>query len=79
MVTAVRFETYFPGTLKPVSLRSAHWWSDDLLDLDFEGIEPGTSEAHYYRLTIPGGRGVTNGRGSYFKENLSFIIQGVAE
>jgi hypothetical protein len=79
MVTSVRFEPYFPGILKPVSLRSAHWWSDDLLDLDFEGIEPGTDEPHYYRLSIPGGRGVTNGRGSYFKEDLTFIITGAAE
>jgi hypothetical protein len=77
---ALRFEPYFPGTLNPVSLRSARWWSEDLLDLEFDGIEPGTEEPHYYRLRIPGGReGITNGRGSYLKETLSIFIEGVME
>jgi hypothetical protein len=70
-------DPYFPGTLPAVSLRSAHWWSDDILELEFEGIESGVSEAHYYKLQIPGGRGgISNGGGSYFKENLVFYIEG---
>ncbi|MDR1862428.1 MAG: Ig-like domain-containing protein [Treponema sp.] len=73
-VSLLRFEPYFPGILKPVSLRSARWWSEDLLELDFEGIEGG-AENHYYRLFIPGGRGgLSNGRASYFKEDLSFYV-----
>ncbi|MDR2211187.1 MAG: hypothetical protein LBO65_06985 [Spirochaetaceae bacterium] len=78
-VLALYMEPYFPGTLRPVSLRSARWWSADTLIIQWEGIENGSeTEEHYYRLTLPGGRGaVGDGRGSYLKEDAVFFFRGV--
>ncbi|MDR2552490.1 MAG: Ig-like domain-containing protein [Treponema sp.] len=73
---ALRLEPFFPKNLKPAGLRSVRWWSADTVDLQWEGIErsiPG--ETHYYRLTIPGGRGGISGGGSFLKEDLFFIIE----
>ena len=82
-VLALRLETFFPGTLKPISFRSARWWSGDTVVLQWEGIEPsqaslgGTSgEKHYYRLVLPGGRsGISDGKGSYLKEDMFFYLE----
>jgi hypothetical protein len=77
-VLSLRLEPYFPGTLAPVSLRSVRWWSGDTLIIQWEGIEPGLPpERHYYRLVLPGGRsGISDGKGSYLKEDLIFFIEG---
>jgi hypothetical protein len=77
-VVSIRLEPYFPGTLKPVSLRSVRWWSADTLIIQWEGIEQSLpSERHYYRLVLPGGRsGISDGRGSYLKDDLYFFIEG---
>jgi hypothetical protein len=71
----INLEPYFPGTLKPVSLRFMRWIARDRLRMEWEGLEEGKpEEPHYYRLKIPGGRsGISNGGGSYFKED-EFIV-----
>ena len=75
-VLALRLEIYFPGTLRPVSFRSARWWSADTVVLQWEGIEQGTAaEKKYYRLVLPGGRnGISDGKGSYLKEDTIFFL-----
>ncbi|MCL1812340.1 MAG: Ig-like domain-containing protein [Treponema sp.] len=77
IVLALRLETFFPGTLKPVSLRSARWWSADTVVLQWEGIERSTAgEKHYYRLVLPGGRsGISDGKGSYLKEDMFIFLE----
>ncbi|MDR2095681.1 MAG: Ig-like domain-containing protein [Treponema sp.] len=71
-------EVFFPGTLNPVSLRSARW-SDGGLRLEWEGLEAGKpGEVHYYKLSVPGGRtGITDGKGSYLKEDVTIYLEGV--
>jgi hypothetical protein len=80
-VLALRLEPYFPGILPRPGLRSARWWSEDTLILGWEGVEPGfAGEAHYYRLTLPGGRGgVADGKGSYLREDYHIILEAVDE
>jgi hypothetical protein len=80
-VLALRLEPYFPGILPQPGLRYVHWGSDDTLILDWEGAEPGSAgEAHYYRLTLPGGRGnVADGKGSYLREDYHVILEAVNE
>ena len=71
----ISLRTFFPGTLPPVSLRSARWIGSDRLLLQWEGPECG-DEPHYYRLIIPGGRnGVHNGLGSYMKDDLVLYLE----
>jgi hypothetical protein len=78
-VLALRLEPYFPGILPAPGLRSARWWSDDTLVLDWEGADPGKAgEPHYYRLVLPGGRGgIADGKGSYLREDYRFILEAV--
>jgi len=69
---------FFPGTLAPVSLRTARWISADRLLLEWEGPEyGGKDEAHYYRLLVPGG--LNNGRGSHLKENFVLYLEVIDE
>jgi hypothetical protein len=81
--TALRIslDTFFPGTLPPVALRSAYWVFEKELHLVWEGLEEGKNdEAHYYRLTIPGGRnGIGDGRGAYLKETFYLYLEAVNE
>jgi hypothetical protein len=74
----ISLEVFFPGTLSPISLRSARWVSDELR-LEWEGLEAGKpDEAHYYKFGIPGGRnGITDGKGSYLKEDFTIYLKGV--
>jgi hypothetical protein len=76
-VLALRLETFFPGTLKPISFRSARWWYTDTVILQWEGIEQSKSnEKHLYRLVLPGGRsGISDGKGSYLKEDTIFYLE----
>jgi hypothetical protein len=80
-VLTLRLESYFPGILPQPGLRSARWWSDDTLILDWENAEPGQAgEAYYYRLVLPGGRGgIADGKGSYLREDYRFILEAIDE
>ena len=76
-VLALRLETFFPGILRPVSFRSARWWSADTVVLQWEGIEQSKAgEKHFYRLILPGGRsGISDGKGSYLKEDVFYFLE----
>jgi hypothetical protein len=70
---------FFPRTLEPVALRSVTWISDDRIRMKWERLKPGDDgEAHYYKLSIPGGKGgVTGGGGMYFREDQFFYLEAV--
>lgn len=77
-VLSLRLEPYFPGIIPQAAFRSARWLSDDLLILEWEGAKAEQEEAHYYRLSLPGGRGgIGDGRGSYFKEDIFFFLEAI--
>jgi hypothetical protein len=70
---------FFPGTLAPVALQSVHWVSDDRLRITWEGLIPGNSdEAHYYKLTVPGGKGgISSGPGMYMREDINLFWEAI--
>jgi hypothetical protein len=47
--------------------------------MEWEGLQSSKpEEPHYYKLTLPGGRnGISNGEGSYLKEEAYFIFEAV--
>jgi len=75
----ITLSPFFPKTLAPVALQYVSWFSDDSLNMCWEGLKPGNSETpHYYKLTIPGGRnGINNGRGMYMKEDIDIYLEAV--
>ena len=76
-VFRISLRPFFPGTLPPVSLRSAQWWFPDRLILEWEGPERGTpGESHFYKLLVPGGSGgVHNGRGSFLEKDFILYLE----
>jgi hypothetical protein len=45
------------------------WW---------EGLTPGSEEPHFYKLTIPGGKGgITMTDGTYMKEDFIVYLEAV--
>jgi hypothetical protein len=77
-VLNTRLEPFFPGTLKPIALRSVQWVSSDTARLQWEGITKSIDgEKHYYRLILTGGKGgISDGKGSYLKEDIHFYLEG---
>jgi hypothetical protein len=75
-VRFLRLEPYFPGITAPAHLRSVHWL-DDTVILEWEGVLPDKNGTpRYYRLVLPGGKaGISDGKGSYLKENLNFFVE----
>jgi hypothetical protein len=74
----ISLDPFFPGILLPVNLRFAEWLSDDRLRMEWEGLEAGVDEAHYYRLVIPGGKGgIDNGQGIYLAEDGMLYVEAV--
>lgn len=67
----VGLESYFPLTLRSVSLKSVLWLGTDTVRLVWSSLERGTAtERHLYKLRIPGRKaGISNGLGQYFKED----------
>ena len=73
-VFRISLRPLFPAGLPSVSLRTARWMSSDKLQLEWEGLEPGsTDEPHYYRLILPGD--AHNGRGSHLKEDFVLYME----
>ena len=70
---------FFPSNLDHIALRFVSWFSDDMLNMEWERLEAGTSDKpHYYRLLIPGGRnGIDNGGGIYLEQEISLYLEAV--
>jgi hypothetical protein len=77
----ITLDHFFPRTISPVALRNVIWVSDDRIQMCWEGLSAGSNETpHYYKLTIPGGKGgISSETGIYMKENLVIILEAVNE
>ena len=75
----ITISPFFPRTLAPVALQYVNWISDDSLYMCWEGLTVGDGENfHYYKLTIPGGKGgITSGRGNYMKEDIILFLEAI--
>ena len=75
----ISLTAHFPGTIAPAALQYVNWISNDRLRMCWEGLEAGNSEEpHYYKLTIPGGRGGINaGTETYMKEDINIFLEAV--
>ena len=70
---------FFPRMLASITLKYVYWFPDDRLRMVWEGLEAGSDdEPHYYKLTIPGGRGgISSGEGIYMKEDVTLILEAI--
>jgi hypothetical protein len=77
----ISFNPFFPRTLPPVALFYLDWISDDRLLLYWEGLTAGDIHTpHYYKLTIPGGRGgISSESGIFMKEDLIIFLEAIYE
>jgi len=75
----ITLSPFFPRSLPSVALRYADWINDDRLYMCWEGLSAGSDEIpHYYKLTIPGGRGgIKSGMGIYMKEDITIYLEAV--
>jgi hypothetical protein len=76
--TALKCEAFFPIKLKNPSIAGAAWLtSTDTLYTSWDGFEAGDSdEAHFYKLTIPGGKsGVSPDGNSFLQESIIIYIE----
>jgi hypothetical protein len=64
----ITLSPFFPKTLMPVALQYVNWISSDRLYMRWEGLIAGDSEDHFYKLTIPGGRGGISSASGFFLE-----------
>jgi hypothetical protein len=76
LVSRISLVPYYPPSLFPTALRAASIISSDIIAFEWDGVEAGIAEPHYYKLTIPGGRGgVSDGASGYFKETRYLYIE----
>jgi len=70
---------FFPRTIAPVALKDVIWIADDRLRMRWEGFSASKGdEAHYYKLTIPGGKnGISNEKGVYMKEEVIIYLEAI--
>ena len=75
----ISLSPFFPKTLAPVALQYAAWISNDRLYMCWEGLSAGSDDTpHYYKLTIPGGRGgIKSGMGIYMKEDKTIYLEAI--
>jgi len=74
----INLNAFFPRTIKAVALQKVHWFTDDLLQMKWEGLEAGNEEPHFYKLTIPGGKGgIALENGIYMKEDFIVYLEAV--
>ena len=72
----ITISPFFPRTLPPVALKYVNWISHDRLFLRWEGLSAGDEYPHYYKLTIPCGRGgISSCPGSYMNENIVINLE----
>jgi hypothetical protein len=71
VASRITLDVYFPLVLNSVRLKSVRALSADSVTFEWEGLECGTAAVrHFYKLFVPGGKGgITNGGGSYFRED----------
>jgi hypothetical protein len=74
----IALNAFFPRTLSSAALNDAKWASDDFLQMRWEGLTAGIEEPHFYKLTIPGGKGgITMLDGTYMKEDFIIYLEAV--
>ena len=74
----ITLSPFFPRTLAPAALQYVNWTSGDRLFMRWEGLAPSENEPHYYRLTIPGGRGgISSDTGIFMKEDINLYLEAV--
>jgi len=75
----ITLSPFFPRSLPSVALQYASWIDNDILCMCWVGLSEGNEEIpHYYKLTIPGGRGgIRSGMGIYMKEDITIYLEAV--
>jgi hypothetical protein len=74
----INLNAFFPRTLTSAALQDVKWVSDDFLQMCWEGLKAGDEEPHFYKLTIPGGKGgITAADGVYMKEDFIVYLEAV--
>jgi len=74
----INFYAFFPKTITSAALKDVNWISDDFLRMCWEGLTAGNEEPHFYKLTIPGGKGgITMADGTYMKEDFIVFMEAV--
>jgi len=75
----ISLSPFFPKTLAPVALQNAIWTSNDRLYMRWEGLSAGSDDVpHYYKLTIPGGRGgIKSSMGIYMREDIVVYLEAI--
>ena len=71
---------FFPKTVPSgePSLKSVLWVDDDYLFMWWERLSADAEERHFYKLTIPGGKGgITLADGTYMKEDFIVYLEAV--
>jgi len=74
----INLNVFFPKSISPASLKGVNWISDDYLKMQWEGLTAGIDELHFYKLTIPGGKGgISMKDGTYMKEDYTVYLEAV--
>ena len=78
-VSRISLTPFFPGHLGTMSIRSVRWIGSDRVRMEWNGAECGKdNEPHFYKLSLPGGRtGISNGEGSYLREEIYYYFEAV--
>jgi hypothetical protein len=74
----IMLSPFFPRTLPPSAMCYVNWISNDRLFLQWEGLKPGDEVSHYYKLTIPGGKGgINSDTGIFLKEDFILYLEAI--
>jgi len=74
----ITLNAFFPKTITPAALKNVYWASYDVLQMQWEGLTAGAEEPHFYKLTIPGGKGgITMADGTYMKDDFIVYLEAV--
>jgi hypothetical protein len=78
MPQKITISPFFPRTIDPSALCYVHWFSDDYLLMQWEGLSAGDEVPFYYKLTIPGGKGgIFSNSGFYMKEDVIIYLEAI--
>jgi len=76
LMQKITLTPFFPKTLPPIALEYISWISDDRLYMRWEGLTSGEDNIHFYKLTIPGGKGgISSDTGIHMKENITVYLE----